>query len=473
MRLYSSSLPEPSSKNITTENLTSPLTTKSLLLPDEKIENGQEQHQTDTINDWKENPALNPEYVFDTWLVPKQHCNQVLREPLLQSQLASRFFDSLPLSHPTPKLVRSHDATHQLVLRNFPEEANEPSDEIAQWLLQHDIVDGPSYSIRLEPRHFATSHIFGVLGIPPLTSFEQIGHVIHLNLREHHQEYKELIGDILLECLRPIVRTVINKVGEVSGDFRTYEMELLAGENSTNVSLNERGVSLQFDLSKVYWSSRLGGERQRLAQEILKSGKPGETLVVADAFCGVGALCILLAQANQKNQTASSKVKVLANDWNPRAIEALKENTKRNRVSQYIDAKCGDAYDFMMDLGFGDQLPHHVVMNIPLDAPTFLTTLRWWKVPKKKADVVPRVHLYMFSRREGTRSAFDVAVDEVAHYLLPEASEPTVGRLQHLQSLGCDVKVREIRDVAPGKVVVCLSFSATSFLLRHVQGDFV
>jgi hypothetical protein len=61
----------------------------------------------------------------------------------------------------------------------------------------------------------------------------------------------------------------------------------------------------------------------------------------------------------------------------------------------------------------------------------------------------------------------------VAHNLLPEGSEPMPNRKQHIDELKCQVRAREIRDVAPGKVVACVSFKATAQLLRHMQGDYV
>ena len=36
----------------------------------------------------------------------------------------------------------------------------------------------------------------------------------------------------------------------------------------------------------------------------------------------------------------------------------------------------------------------------------------------------------------------------------------------------CNVETRIVRDVAPGKVVVCVSFTATPKLVRHMQGDY-
>mgnify|MGYP001062269432 len=35
-------------------------------------------------------------------------------------------------------------------------------------------------------------------GIEPVTAFETIGHIAHVNLREHHEKYKHLIGEVIL-----------------------------------------------------------------------------------------------------------------------------------------------------------------------------------------------------------------------------------------------------------------------------------
>ena len=68
----------------------------------------------------------------------------------------------------------------------------------------------------------------------------------------------------------------------------------------------------------------------------------------------------------------------------------------------------------------------------------------------------------------------DLAIDIIANELLPcvGASEPRVKRRTELEELGCDVEARRVRDVAPGKWVMCVSFSVTSLLLRRMQGDF-
>ena len=155
-----------------------------------------------------------------------------------------------------------------------------------------------------------------------------------------------------------------------------------------------------------------------------------------------------------------------------------------------------DAYDFLMDLGLEKEenedenegknaanIPRHVVdhvlMNFPLQAPTFLGALRWWSPPLSQKS--PRLHVYTFARADPdtNRCAEDVAIDTIASELLPSmgVSEDEDGgdyfRKDELNDeYGCRVVAREIRDVAPGKLVFCVSFTATPKLLRHMQGDF-
>ena len=86
----------------------------------------------------------------------------------------------------------------------------------------------------------------------------------------------------------------------------------------------------------------------------------------------------------------------------------------------------------------------------------------------------PRVHVYTFARGDEVRTAAEVAIDMVANGLLPEGGyvEPSKFRGEYLDSLGCNVTAREVRDAAPGKLVICVSFSVTRMLLRRMQGDY-
>jgi tRNA (guanine37-N1)-methyltransferase len=349
-----------------------------------------------------------------------------------------------------------------------------PQTNIQQLLTTYNALPAPSQTISIPYQNQSVSRILSKLlpesAMPPPSSYEQIGHVAHLNLRANHLQYGKMIGSVLLDRIDGI-KTVVNKLGEVGGPYRTYQVDLLAGEMDYNVHVVEHGTSLYFDLTKVYWCTRLEGERTNMIQNEFQPNQ-----VIADAFCGVGALCIRAALA--KGCT------ILANDLNPDAVSYCLDSAKKNGIvtsnSEIFQVQCGDAREFIMNLGMRSNkeasvsnLPHHLILNFPLDSPSFLNALRWWP-SGEKMPTPPRVHVYTFARGDKDRTANEVAIDMVADGLLPEGGyiEPSKFRGEYLNAFGCNVEAREIRDAAPGKLVVCVSFSVTRMLLRRMQGDY-
>ena len=360
-----------------------------------------------------------------------------------------------------------------------------PPDILQRLVTDYDATPGKTESIDILYQNQPVTRILSKLlppeAQPPPSSYEQIGHVAHVNLRQPHVPHGKLIGRVMLDRLQPSTRTVVNKLGEVGGPYRTYEMDLLAGEDDYFVQQVEHGISLHFDLKNVYWCTRLEGERTYMIENEFKPNQ-----LIADAFCGVGALCIRAAVAKG--------CRVLANDLNPDAVEYCRDSAKRNGIDVSdkggkFHVQCGDASQFIMNLGIGEStspesgseseegggvsdLPDHLLLNFPLDSASFLNALRWW--PSGENFDSCRVHLYTFARGDDERTAAEVAIDLVADGLLPEGGyvEPSKFRGEYLDSLQCNVQAREIRDAAPGKMVICVSFSVTRLLLRRMQGDY-
>ena len=341
---------------------------------------------------------------------------------------------------------------------------------------------GPDLEIPITFRQLSFGYILSqLLPVSPPSAYEQIGHVAHFNLKAHHSPYAELIGQVLRET-NPSIDTVVSKIGEVKGMYRTYDLEVLAGPEQFETTVVEHGIAIRLNVADCYWSTRLSGERQELIQDIERSIDVGknESLVVADVFCGVGAVCLLLAKKN-------AHCTILANDWNSKAIECLKESIVQNGLDRkdQFQLSCGDAYDFMIALGTdrsADQIPDHILMNFPLEAPSFLGSLRWWSstiVAEKfrRTKRYPRFHVYTFARSSAKNldDEEEVAVNLIANELIPEMSkdsESCYRRDELDQDFGAQVQTRMVRDVAPGKVVVCVSFYLTPALIRCMQGDF-
>ncbi|KAK1325303.1 tRNA (guanine(37)-N1)-methyltransferase 1 [Acorus calamus] len=282
------------------------------------------------------------------------------------------------------------------------------------------------------------------------SSFEVIGHIAHLNLGEEHQPYKKLIGQVVLDKNKPKIQTVVNKIDSIRNDYRTMELEVLAGNHSLVTVVIENNIRFHVDLANVYWNSRLATERQRLISSFSIDD------VICDVFSGVGPLAI----------SAAKKVKhVYANDLNPNAVEYLERNIVSNRLDrkiEYLDlmnTEVNKTHDYhltsikvfnmdgrrFIDAMFSSPRPHsitQVVMNLPNDAVKFLDAFRG--VLKKKhmakGSRLPKVHVYGFSKSKNPEFDFHERIRTVLCESMVE------------------VEMHRVRLVAPGKWMLCGSF---------------
>ena len=136
-------------------------------------------------------------------------------------------------------------------------------------------------------------------GMDVPASFETVGHIAHLNLRDELLPHKFVIGRVLLDKNTKI-KTVLNKVrrrgavarsstrlsgtaqvGTIESEFRVPSFEVIAGETSLEVrhtlvcqwhahtpsqtEVRQHGAVFRLDYGAVYWNSRLEHEHKRCA----------------------------------------------------------------------------------------------------------------------------------------------------------------------------------------------------------------
>lgn len=261
------------------------------------------------------------------------------------------------------------------------------------------------------------------------SAFETVGHIAHLNLRDEHFPYKKLIAKVVLDKNKPKIQTVVNKIDVIHNDYRTMQLEVLAGNHSLVTTVVENGLYFDVDLAAVYWNSRLATERQRLLSCFTHND------VVCDVFAGVGPIAI----------SAAKKVKyVYANDLNPNAIEYLERNCLRNKLERKIEIFNMDGRRFIDSIFASEKARSitQVVMNLPNDAAEFLDSFRgvFRKQHTDRQFTLPRIHVYGFSKAEDPEFDFHekirIALSEVAF----------------------EVEMHKVRLVAPGKWMLCASF---------------
>ena len=295
--------------------------------------------------------------------------------------------------------------------------------------------------------------------------FEIVGKIAHMNLRDQYLKYKYFIGQLILDK-NPSLSTVINKVGKIDNVYRTYEMEILAGEENYNVEHKEGNVKFQFDLRKTYWSSRLQNERDRVLKLLEKNQ------VLCDAFCGVGPLAL---------RACKKGVKVYANDLNPDAYEYLNNNIKLNKLNKgnfVIKTYNMDAREFIKSLvnlskynkdedeDNGDKIfpedlhINHFYMNLPKDAIEFMDVFvglfKGCKDNIYSKDNLPIAHVYGFAK-----------TDNNPHELLKKRIAKAFKMEYDLFKKECEkdiMNIENVRDISNKKVVYCIDMKIPSIV---------
>lgn len=320
------------------------------------------------------------------------------------------------------------------------------------------------------------------------TGFETAGTIAHLNLRSpEHDAFRHLIGAVFLDKL-PQIKTVVNKTGETGGPFRTFAMEVLAGEGGRTegplvTRVFENGISYDLDFRSMYWNSRLGTERKRLVDTFTSED------VVLDLCCGVGPIALPAARVAKA---------AYANDLNPDAVAFLRRNDARHfkrtgaRLAGISNANARDCVARMVrfrnspaeceassvsDVGQETHLrsegfeerraatattsesslpelfPRHrftqAVMNLPQGSLDLLSCFAGaFDEETWPPQTLPRINAYAFSkspdpeRDVGVRAAVALGLD------------PTPDALGDPET----VRYRRVRAVAPGKYMMLLSF---------------
>ena len=179
---------------------------------------------------------------------------------------------------------------------------------------------------------------------------------------------------------RPSLHTAVFAQGEVSGEYRTRELKVLAGKPTTRTEVTEHGRRYTVDLAGAYFSARLSTERQRVLDQV----QEGE--VILDMFAGVGPFAITLA---------AKALLVVAADLNPRAVELMLENLAQNRVRNVVPV-LADARRLAAILSWKFD---RIVMNLPLAGNEFLPDA--FRLCKHGGII----HFYALVSAEGEHSA--------------------------------------------------------------------
>ncbi|MBA4458287.1 MAG: class I SAM-dependent methyltransferase family protein [Nitrosopumilaceae archaeon] len=161
-----------------------------------------------------------------------------------------------------------------------------------------------------------------------ISAFDQIGEIIIVRIPDSLLPKKKIIGEALLKDVK-IVRSVFYQASAVEGDFRTRNLEVIAGEDNTETEYREFGCKFIVDVQNAFFSPRLSTERDRIANLI----QEGE--VMTNMFAGVGMFSIIAAK--------KKKCEVYSLDINPVASNLCERNIKLNKLAGEVISISGDA----------------------------------------------------------------------------------------------------------------------------------
>lgn len=159
--------------------------------------------------------------------------------------------------------------------------------------------------------------------------FDVIGDIAIVNVPG---EFRDRYADVAKTVVgkRKNIKTVLNRVSAVDGDFRVAGFRVIYGGPDTVTVHRESGFSYMLDLSESFFNPRLCTERMRVAALV----EEGERVVVP--FAGVGPFAV---------PPAKKGAFVYAVEKNPSACTWLRKNAGLNSVAETLETIRGDAAD--------------------------------------------------------------------------------------------------------------------------------
>lgn len=207
-------------------------------------------------------------------------------------------------------------------------------------------------------------------------SYDMIGDIAVVIIPPPLLHHEKLIGDTILSMNKRI-RVVARRAGHHGGEYRTRPLTVISGEQRLTTIHREFGVSLELDLSVIYFSPRSGNERKRIVDQVSRR----EEIMVM--FSGAAPYPLQLA----RHSPAATVVGV---EKNSAAHRYGLINVRKNKAQDVVSLICGDVIHVVPEL---DRSFDRVIMPLPGTARQYLDMALEHLRPSG------RLHLYEFQPR--------------------------------------------------------------------------
>lgn len=218
-------------------------------------------------------------------------------------------------------------------------------------------------------------------------SYDVIGDVAMIIVPDSLKHREQQIAEAILQSNRKI-KVVAKRVGQYSGEFRTIDLQVIAGEPRTETEVKEFGVRVRLDPAKVYFSIRSGNERKRIASLVRES----ENVLVL--FSGVGPFPLIISKYSQAKC-------IVGIEKNPLAHGYALDNLKINKNLKNIHFHLGDVRDVLQGL---QTCFDRILLVLPTGGEEFLPIA----LNALKPDGC--VHFYDMQHRDRVRDSIDKVV---------------------------------------------------------------
>ncbi|MBN2094677.1 MAG: class I SAM-dependent methyltransferase family protein [Candidatus Aenigmarchaeota archaeon] len=205
------------------------------------------------------------------------------------------------------------------------------------------------------------------------SAFDMVGDIAIIWIPDELKSKEREIGEKLLSFKN--LKTVLKRESAVEDEFRVRRYSLLAGEDKRETIYVEYGSRYKVDVTKAYFSPRLGNERERIVGLV----QEGEKVLVM--FAGIGPYAIQIAKRAKPEM-------VYAVEINPEAVRYMEENVRLNKVGRRVRFFCGDVREVVPKL---EERFDRIIMPLPKDAETFLD------VARGASQDGAVIHLYVFA----------------------------------------------------------------------------
>jgi len=179
------------------------------------------------------------------------------------------------------------------------------------------------------------------------SSYQKIGNIVILNLKEELWKHDKKIGSIILKKI-PNTKTVCKRTDFITTQYRQPAVKVIAGKKKTKTVHKEYGILYKLNVKKIMFAKGNLNERIRVSKLVKKDE------VVVDMFAGIGYFSLGIAKTSKPK-------KVYAIEINPITYNYLKQNIGLNDVEDKIIPIFGDCIVELPKLG---RIADRVIMGL-------------------------------------------------------------------------------------------------------------